>query len=291
MTDPIGDDNSSDRGSGWPVKALTTGLCLFALVTLIVSGAVATPPQARTNPAGSTSAVAMAPSSTTEAATSAPGELPPAGLVRGTLPLPGEGLIHLTARVCGSSKTWQAQAAVNGVKAPNYTIYLGQPLSIDCSRLASEGWAPASKTQPAAPVPAAGWVAPLTGRCDSTDEFGAPRYNPQTGQHYSHQGRDLPARTGTPIHAITAGRIISARDIGRGGLQVQLQSGNVIAKFNHLSGFAVHAGQSVSAGTVIGYVGATGDATGPHLHLEIWVSGALRNPTTFLASHGIRLGC
>ncbi len=222
--------------------------------------------------------------------------MPPAGVVRDVAPANhNEGLIALTARVCGSSRNWTAQAALNHIAGPEYVLLDSARLIIDCSLPASSTPPPAqatsTKPQAAVTVASATWVPPLTGRCDRTDDFGAPRYNPNTGVHYSHQGRDLPAPTGTPIHAITAGKVISAHDTGRGGLQVQIQSGSVVLKYNHLSRFAVHAGQQVGAGTVIGYVGSTGDATVPHLHLEVWVSGALRNPTTFLASHGIWLGC
>jgi murein DD-endopeptidase MepM/ murein hydrolase activator NlpD len=57
----------------------------------------------------------------------------------------------------------------------------------------------------------------------------------------------------------------------------------IVTKYGHLSRIAVSAGDEVSRGDVIGYVGSTGRSTGAHLHYEVWMNGRLTNPMTLLA--------
>ena len=93
---------------------------------------------------------------------------------------------------------------------------------------------------------------------------------------------DLGAPTGTPIHAAASGSVILARTGGWNGgygSYVILDNGHgVETLYAHMSQVKAQSGESVSAGEVIGYVGTTGDATGPHLHFE--VRGA-QNPFSF----------
>src|SRR3954447_12173668 len=95
-----------------------------------------------------------------------------------------------------------------------------------------------------------------------------------------HAGLDLPARAGARVRAAAAGRVVFARYEGAGyGNLVTIAHGNGIAtRYAHLSRFAVRRGAWVAAGRVIGRVGATGDATGPHLHFEALVRGANADP-------------
>jgi len=67
-----------------------------------------------------------------------------------------------------------------------------------------------------------------------------------------------------------------------GNLIVLTHDFALVTRYGHLSGFAVKAGQRVKRGTVIGYVGATGRATGSHLHYEILANGKLINPLQLL---------
>ncbi len=99
------------------------------------------------------------------------------------------------------------------------------------------------------------------------DSWGAPRSGGR-----SHQGVDMMASSGTPIYAPVTGDV-SHRGVSLGGLSFFLYGDNGNTYFGtHLSGYA--ASGHVVAGTVIGYVGATGNANGiNHLHFEIWPGG------------------
>jgi murein DD-endopeptidase MepM/ murein hydrolase activator NlpD len=98
-----------------------------------------------------------------------------------------------------------------------------------------------------------------------------------------HAGVDLLAPAGTPVEAAAAGRVAWAatRD-GWGLLVVVAHRGGVRTMYAHLSRINVRVGQWVSGGTVLGRVGATGDATGPHLHFEVRVDGAAVDPLPHL---------
>ncbi len=91
--------------------------------------------------------------------------------------------------------------------------------------------------------------------------------------HYGHPAVDIAAAWGSPIDAAAAGVVTFAgwRNNG-GGYQVWISHGSgLYTTYNHLSSVSVSAGTSVSRGQFIGRVGATGDATGPHCHFEVWI--------------------
>lgn len=207
----------------------------------------------------------------------------------------GDGVIRITTRVCGNANNWPAVAAANNIKAsstPPYLVLLNQAVRVSCAASAPVTPQQVPQTRTQSTVTSASWVHPVPGACDRTNEYLEMRYNPITHKWYHHQGIDIPRSTGTPIHAIGAGKVISAHDIGRGGLQVQIQHANgVVSKYNHLSRFATHVGQQVAVNQVIGYVGSTGDATGPHLHLEVWVYGSMNDPSAWLRARGVRILC
>jgi Peptidase family M23/Putative peptidoglycan binding domain len=95
-----------------------------------------------------------------------------------------------------------------------------------------------------------------------------------------HPGLDLTAGAGTPVGAAAPGRVIFAAfdSSGYGNLVEVAHGGGVVSMYAHLSSFAVHVGQNVATGTRVGRVGATGEATGPHLHFEVRVRGAAVDP-------------
>ncbi len=91
--------------------------------------------------------------------------------------------------------------------------------------------------------------------------------------HYGHYAIDIAASYGSPVVAAASGKVIFAgwKNNG-GGYQVWISHGsNLYTTYNHMSAITVGAGQSVSRGHQVGRIGATGDATGPHLHFEVWI--------------------
>ena len=107
------------------------------------------------------------------------------------------------------------------------------------------------------------------------------RKHPVLSTVRNHNGVDYAARTGTPIKATGDGRTEFAGRKGGYGKAVIVRHGNVYTTlYAHMSKFAkgVKTGQTVRQGQVIGYVGRTGLATGPHLHYEFRVRGVHRNP-------------
>ena len=99
-----------------------------------------------------------------------------------------------------------------------------------------------------------------------------------------HAGIDLIAPAGAPVAAAGAGRVVWAgsRAGGWGLLVVVAHSHGVRSMYAHLSRVDVRLGQYVTTGQRLGRVGATGDATGPHLHFELRVRGAAVDPLTAL---------
>ena len=123
-------------------------------------------------------------------------------------------------------------------------------------------------------VSARGLIWPTSGRV--TSEYGY-----RWGR--MHQGIDIGAGTGTPIRAAKAGEVIFAGTQGGYGRTVVISHGGGFSTlYAHQSSIAASDGQSVSQGQVIGYVGNTGNSTGPHLHFETRVNGAAQNPRAYL---------
>jgi murein DD-endopeptidase MepM/ murein hydrolase activator NlpD len=118
-------------------------------------------------------------------------------------------------------------------------------------------------------------VAPIGGRIG--DRFG-PRGNT------FHPGLDYPASTGTPVSAAGRGRVVFAGwDAGGyGNLVVVEHPSGLRSMYAHLSAIGVKSGDAVVAGSRVGRVGATGFATGPHLHFELRLRGAAIDPLTAL---------
>ena len=113
-----------------------------------------------------------------------------------------------------------------------------------------------------------------------SSRFGG-RFHPILKRWRTHQGTDYAAAYGTPVRATADGVVMIAGRNGGYGNLVELRHANGIrTRYGHLSRFAsgVHVGQRVGQQQVIGYVGATGLATGPHLHYEFLVNGRPTNP-------------
>jgi len=99
-----------------------------------------------------------------------------------------------------------------------------------------------------------------------------------------HVAIDIGTATGTPIYAADSGYVLEAgwSNVGY-GLHVVIDHGNGYRTlYGHMSVVIAQAGQSVQKGQLIGRVGSTGNSTGPHLHFEIYLNGALQNPLNYL---------
>ena len=113
-----------------------------------------------------------------------------------------------------------------------------------------------------------------------SSNFSRSRFHPVLNRYRSHQGTDYSAAPGTPVMAAGNGTVQRAGRSGGYGNLVELSHANgVTTRYGHLRGFAkgVRAGTRVTQGQVIGYVGSTGLATGPHLHYEFRVNGVARD--------------
>lgn len=132
-----------------------------------------------------------------------------------------------------------------------------------------------------------GWSSPLASYRLSA------RYG-QAGGYWSsgyHTGQDFSAPSGSPIAAVGDGEVIEASYDGAYGNQVKLRhEDGTETWYAHMSDFAVSAGEVVVAGDTVGYVGSTGNSTGPHLHLEVHTGdGEAIEPLSWLRQRGIDL--
>jgi murein DD-endopeptidase MepM/ murein hydrolase activator NlpD len=134
-----------------------------------------------------------------------------------------------------------------------------------------------------------GWVRPL-GDARITSRFNSRRMHPILEQVLPHLGTDYAAPHGTPVRATGDGTVTVAEWRGGYGNLVELQHANgYTTRYAHLSRFGTEArrGMYVRQGDVIGFVGATGLATGPHLHYEVRRHGRPVDPEVALSEAGI----
>lgn len=116
-----------------------------------------------------------------------------------------------------------------------------------------------------------------------SSRFKRERWHPVLGKKRPHRGVDYAAKVGTPIKAAGDGKVIFRGRKGGYGRTVILQhGGNITTLYAHMSGYrrSVGNGTRVRQGQIIGYVGQSGVATGPHLHYEFRLNGVHRNPLT-----------
>ncbi|QGZ66776.1 peptidoglycan DD-metalloendopeptidase family protein [Paraburkholderia acidisoli] len=121
-----------------------------------------------------------------------------------------------------------------------------------------------------------------------SSHFALRRLDPVTHRIQPHEGVDLAAPVGTPVHATARGTVTWVGwKTGYGKVVMLDNFGPYSTTFAHLSRYAKHlkAGDSVRQGQVIGYVGATGWATGPHLHYEVHVDQVAQDPLTVDLPH------
>ncbi len=122
-------------------------------------------------------------------------------------------------------------------------------------------------------MPTAGWISSVFGH----------RNDPFTGAWTMHWGIDISTNLGNPIMATADGIVIKVETDKYLGKNVTISHGNGYTTiYGHMSNFAVRAGQKVKRRDIIGYVGQTGKAAGPHVHYEVWKDGKRIDPRNFL---------
>ena len=121
--------------------------------------------------------------------------------------------------------------------------------------------------------PAHGWLSSSVGR----------RTDPINGGADFHQGLDISADAGSSVYATADGTVMHSAREGAYGNLITIDHGyGLETRYGHLSKYDVKSGEKVKRGQVIGRVGSTGRATGPHLHYEVRVNGRLLNPLQLL---------
>lgn len=115
-----------------------------------------------------------------------------------------------------------------------------------------------------------------------TSEFGY-RVHPITGKFTLHKGIDIGGNAGKPVRASADGVVVVASFISGYGNFVEIEhSGKSKSAYAHLASFKVKVGERIDQGQQVGIVGATGGATGPHLHFEVLENGEFKNPRHYV---------
>jgi len=133
------------------------------------------------------------------------------------------------------------------------------------------------------------WAGPLT-TLRVSSPYGLRRMHPILRRVLPHTGVDYAAARGTPVHATADGVVSSAGDRGGYGNMVEIQHPNgYTTRYAHLSRIAtgVRGGKALKQGELLGYVGMTGQATGPHLHYEVRRNGRAVDPARVILESGI----
>ena len=115
-----------------------------------------------------------------------------------------------------------------------------------------------------------------------TSPFGS-RISPTSGQPAFHYGLDIAADEGVPIVALADGAVREVGESDYGKYLIVDHAGGYSTLYAHCSSISAKVGESVVGGREIAQVGQTGNATGPHLHLELWKDGAALDPAAYLS--------
>lgn len=114
------------------------------------------------------------------------------------------------------------------------------------------------------------------------------REHPINGEYKFHNGVDIGANQGDPIHAFSAGTVEYVGQSDAYGLYLQIDHGNGVKSFYaHCSKLLVSKGQTVALGQTVAEVGSTGNATGPHLHLEMKYEGTHLDPAYYIDAYPV----
>ncbi len=173
---------------------------------------------------------------------------------------------------------------VGGPFVPLPAVADGSPFAAAATRLQS---ALATAEDLKSVLPHVPLKAPLPGALAITSPFG-PRIDPFLGRAALHTGVDLRGVYGDAVHATAPGRVTFAGFMGGYGNLVEVDNGDGLAtRYAHLSSIDVVQGETVAAGTVVGHIGDTGRATGPHLHYEVRIDGQPVDPERFLRAGAV----
>ena len=126
---------------------------------------------------------------------------------------------------------------------------------------------------------------PLPKSCSYISSYFGNRNSPGGIGSTNHKGIDIPATTGTPIYAVSSGTIVKREKNSGFGNWIQISHSNSLCtEYAHMSKFksGLSVGDKVKKGDVIGYVGSTGTATGPHLHLGVILNGERVDPMRYV---------
>jgi murein DD-endopeptidase MepM/ murein hydrolase activator NlpD len=125
---------------------------------------------------------------------------------------------------------------------------------------------------------------PVKGGIGHISMYYGQNENPFTGQWYIHRGIDISTyRTGDPIVATADGKVVYVGYDSSCGNNVIIQhSHGFFTRYDHMQSFKVYKGQKVQQGQVIGFIGATGLVTGPHVHYEVHLGTSVIDPLKFL---------
>lgn len=127
------------------------------------------------------------------------------------------------------------------------------------------------------------WMMPLPYYVYMSSPFGY-RYDPVDGSYSYHSGVDLAVAEGTEIYASRSGYVEAASESYYYGYYVKLDHEDGFESiYMHMQRYIVSPGEYVTQGQVIGYVGETGWATGPHLHITILYNGVYMDPLDYIS--------
>lgn len=179
----------------------------------------------------------------------------------------------LLAQIAAMEKEYTA------AKAAEYAAYMATYTTVPPVTATPGGGTTSSND---IPVGSSNWLRPCS-YVKVSSPFGL-RKSPTAGASTYHQGIDLAGSAGTPIYASRTGRVTIATYSGSAGYYVTINHGDGFSSiYMHMTNFVVSAGQAVSAGQLIGYMGSTGISTGNHLHFGIAKNGAYVNPAGYLS--------
>ena len=175
----------------------------------------------------------------------------------------------------------QMEKEYNAAKHQEWLAYMATYTTVAPATTASSGNSGGSSGS-STPSSGGSWLRPCSYTYMSSP-FGF-RTSPTAGASSYHQGVDLAAPANTPVYASRSGIVTTTTYSNSAGYYVTINHGDGFSSiYMHLNNYVVSAGQAVSAGQLIGYVGRTGIATGYHLHFGIAYNGAYVNPCAYVS--------